>query len=88
MTNQSQISQNQHAVMEVNDNLSPISNVSPVSHVMSSTHLSQINHYTDSQPVRDLSAVYNETTMIERTLIYGLSQGNAIQEPTSPDMSH
>ena len=41
VTNQSQISQNQHAVMEVNDNLSPISHVSPVSHVMSSTHLSR-----------------------------------------------
>ena len=55
---------------------------------MSSTHLSQLNHYTDSQPVRDLSTVYNERTVIKRTLIGGLSQGNAIQEPTSPDMSH
>ena len=73
VTNQNQISQNQHAVVEVNDNLSPVFIVSPVCHVMSSTHLSQINHYTDSQPVRGLSAVYNETTVIERTLIGGMS---------------
>lgn len=70
--------------MEVNEVLSPIL---PVSNLMSSTHLSQVNQFTDSQPARDLSAVYDNTTLIEKTIIGGLSQGNTLREPTSPDIN-
>ena len=67
VTNQNQDNHNQSAAIEVNGCLSPISHVSPVSNVMSSTHLSQVNQFTDSQPVRDLSAVYDDTTLREDT---------------------
>lgn len=80
----SQIQDTQSTVMEVNEMLSPIL---PVSNLMSSTHLSQANQFTDSQPNRDLSAVYENTTLIEKTIIGGLSQGNTLKEPTSPDIN-
>ena len=78
------ICDNQSIAMEVNEVLSPIL---PVSNLMSSTHLSQVNQYTDSQPTRELSAIYENTNLIEKTVIGGLSQGNTLKEPTSPDIN-
>ena len=78
------ICDNQSIAMEVNEVLSPIL---PVSYLMSSTHLSQVNQYAASQPTRELSAIYEDTTSIEKTIIGGLSQGNTLKEPTSPDIN-
>ena len=69
--------------MEVSNNLSPIT---PVNHLMSSTHLSHLNHNTDSQPVHNESTIYNETTVIDRTVLGGISQENYPTEPKSPDI--
>ena len=79
-----QDSHNQPTAMQVNNTLSPIL---PMANLMSSTHLSQLNQYTDSQQVRDLSAIYDHTTIIEKTIVGGLRQGNTLQEPTSPDIN-
>lgn len=75
--------QDETMTMEVQEQFSPIL---PVSMLMSSTHLSQGNHFSDSQPTRNLSQVYEETTLIEKTIIGGLSQGNNLIEPTSPEI--
>ena len=53
---------------------------------MSSTHLLQGNQFSDSQPTQNLCQVYEETTVIEKTVIGGLSQGNNLKEPTSPEI--
>ena len=75
--------QEETVTMEVQEQFSPIL---PVSVLMSSTHLSQGNQFSDSQPTRNLSQVYEETTVIEKTIIGGLSQGNNLKEPTSPEI--
>ena len=69
--------------MEVQEQFSPIL---PVSVLMSSTYLSQGNKLSDSQPTGNLSQVYEETTVIEKTIIGGLSQENNLKEPTSPEI--
>ena len=68
--------------MQIDTALSPIH---PVGHLMSSTHLSQVNQYTDSQQTNNFTA-YDEETLVDRTVIGGIRQGNYPQEPTSPNM--
>ena len=74
--------QSQPTAMQVDTALSPIH---PVGHLMSSTHLSQVNQYTDSQQTKIFNA-YDEETLVDRTVIGGIRQGNYPQEPTSPNM--
>ena len=74
--------QNQPAAMQVDTALSPIPSVG---HMMSSTHLSQLNQYTDSQQTNNVSA-YGEDTLVDRTVLGGIRQGNYPQEPTSPNI--
>ena len=90
MTNLNPRSQFQPAAIEVNAELSPITSEANVhvSHLIFSTHLSHINRFADSQPIRDLTSVYNNSTVMNQTFFGGLSQENAKQEPTSPVISH
>ena len=75
MTNPNPPSQFQPAAMEVNAELSPITSNANVHvpHLMSSTHLSNINHLADSQPTEDLTSAYNNSTVMDQTIIGGLT---------------
>ena len=75
MTNPNPPSQFHPTAMEVNAELSPITSNANihVSHLMSSTHLSHINHLADSQPTGDLTSAYNNSTVMDQTIIGGLS---------------